>query len=155
MQSATGAHWVSLTAEQRTCLIEAFEQYAVSLCAAFFDGYSGQRFEIVGEAKTSTGDPSILVKIFARQVSSRDFGALRGVDASHSEKRWRDINMTGKRGSPVDPLHRDRLLEGQMNAFLVRKRPLAAQPMGRWRVDWTHQFYSTFQPRQSTFRPFP
>jgi hypothetical protein len=44
-----------LTAEQRTGLIEAFEQYAVSLCAAFFDGYSGQRFEIVGEAKTSTG----------------------------------------------------------------------------------------------------
>jgi hypothetical protein len=93
--------------------------------------------------------PALVVKIFSRQVSSRDFGALRGVDASHSEKRWRDINMTGKRGSPVDPLHRDRLLEGQMNAFLVRKRkrPLAAQPMGRWRVDWTHQFYSTFQRR--------
>ena len=105
MQSATGAHWVSLTAEQRTGLIEAFEQYAVSLCAAFFDGYSGQRFEIVGEAKTSTGDPSILVKIFSRQVSSRDFGALRGLDASHSEKRWRDVNMTGKRAAVLSTLY--------------------------------------------------
>jgi phospholipid transport system substrate-binding protein len=63
MQSAIGAHWASLTAEQRTALIEAFERYAVSLCAAYFDGYSGQRFEIVGETKTGTGDPSILVKI--------------------------------------------------------------------------------------------
>ena len=63
MQSAIGTHWASLTAEQRTGLIEAFEQYAVSLCAAYFDDYSGQRFEIVGEMKTSTGDPSILVKI--------------------------------------------------------------------------------------------
>jgi phospholipid transport system substrate-binding protein len=63
MQSAIGAHWASLTAEQRTGLIEAFEQYAVSLCATYFDGNSGQRFEIVGEMKTSTGDPSILVKI--------------------------------------------------------------------------------------------
>src|ERR1700751_679388 len=35
MQSAIGAHWVLLTAEQRTPLIEAFEQYAVSLCAAY------------------------------------------------------------------------------------------------------------------------
>jgi phospholipid transport system substrate-binding protein len=63
MQSAIGAHWALLTAEQRTALIDAFQQYAVSLCAAYFDDYSGQRFEILGETKTSSGDPSILVKI--------------------------------------------------------------------------------------------
>jgi len=63
MQSAIGPHWALLTAEQRTALIDAFQQYAVSLCAAYFDDYSGQRFEILGEIKTSSGDPSILVKI--------------------------------------------------------------------------------------------
>jgi ABC-type transporter MlaC component len=72
VQSAIGAHWVSLTAEQRTGLIEAFEQYAVSLCAAFFDGYSGQRFEIVGEAKTSTG-----VRVFwSRSLPGRSRPAI-------------------------------------------------------------------------------
>jgi len=63
LQSAIGAHWALLTPEQRTALIDAFQQYAVSLCAAYFDDYSGQRFEILGETKTSSGDPSILVKI--------------------------------------------------------------------------------------------
>jgi phospholipid transport system substrate-binding protein len=69
MQSAIGAHWALLTGEQRTALIEAFEQYAVSLCAAYFDDYSGQRFEITGEMKTSSGDPSILVKILPGEIT--------------------------------------------------------------------------------------
>ena len=63
MQSAVGVHWALLREEQRTALIEAFERYAISLCAAYFDDYSGQRFEVMGEMKTSNGDPSILVKI--------------------------------------------------------------------------------------------
>jgi len=69
MQSAIGAHWALLTVEQRTALIEAFQQYAVSLCAAYFDDYSGQRFEVLGETKTSSGDPSILVKILPGDVT--------------------------------------------------------------------------------------
>ena len=69
MQSAIGGHWAALTADQRTALIEAFQQYAVTLCAAYFDDYSGQRFEILGETKTSNGDPSILVKILPGDVT--------------------------------------------------------------------------------------
>jgi hypothetical protein len=49
--------------------------------------------------------PALVVKIFSRQVSSRDFGALRGLDASHSEKRWRDVNMTGKRAAVLSTLY--------------------------------------------------
>jgi phospholipid transport system substrate-binding protein len=69
MQSAIGARWALLTAEQRAALIEAFQQYAVSLCATYFDDYSGERFEILGEMKTSSGDPSILVKILPGDVT--------------------------------------------------------------------------------------
>ena len=64
LQSAMGGHWAPLTPEQRTALTEAFQQYAVSLCAAYFDDYSGERFEVVGETKTSGGDPIVLVKIW-------------------------------------------------------------------------------------------
>ena len=68
LQSAVGAHWTLLTPEQRTALTEAFQQYAVSLCAASFDDYSGQRFEIMGEAKANNGDPIVLVKIWPGDV---------------------------------------------------------------------------------------
>jgi ABC-type transporter MlaC component len=68
LQSAVGAHWALLTPEQRTALTEAFQQYAVSLCAASFDDYSGQRFEIMGEAKANSGDPIVLVKIWPGDV---------------------------------------------------------------------------------------
>jgi len=64
LQSAIGAHWAVLNSEQRTSLTEAFQQYAVSLCATYFDNYSGERFEVVGETKTSGGDPIVLVKIW-------------------------------------------------------------------------------------------
>ena len=53
LQNAVGTHWATLTPEQRATLTEAFQQYAVSLCAAYFDNYSGERFEIAGETKTS------------------------------------------------------------------------------------------------------
>ena len=64
LQNAVGAHWAMLTPEQRVTLTEAFQQYAVSLCAAYFDNYSGERFEIAGETKTSGGDPIVLVKMW-------------------------------------------------------------------------------------------
>jgi phospholipid transport system substrate-binding protein len=64
LQNAVGAHWAMLIPEQRAALNEAFQQYAVSLCAAYFDNYSGERFEIAGEMKTSGGDPIVLVKIW-------------------------------------------------------------------------------------------
>ena len=64
LQNAVGTHWATLIPEQRAALTEAFQQYAVSLCATYFDNYSGERFEIVGEAKTSGGDSIVLVKIW-------------------------------------------------------------------------------------------
>jgi len=69
LQSAMGGHWALLTPEQRTALTEAFQQYAVSICAAYFDDYSGVRFEILGETKTSDGDPIVLVKIWPGDVN--------------------------------------------------------------------------------------
>jgi phospholipid transport system substrate-binding protein len=88
MQSAIGAHWASLTPEQRTTFIEAFEQYAVSLCAAYFDDYSGQRFEIVGEVKTSTGDPSVLVKIWPGDVTDDAHTLSYVMRQAASDWRW-------------------------------------------------------------------
>src|SRR5262249_29272824 len=64
LQRAMGGHWAPLTPEQQTAFTEALPQYPTSSCASDFDNYSGERFEIVGETKTSGGDPIVLVKIW-------------------------------------------------------------------------------------------
>jgi ABC-type transporter MlaC component len=68
LQSAMSRRWDPLTPEQRAALTEAFQQYAVSICAAYFDDYSGVRFEIMGETKSGGDDPIVLVKIWPGDV---------------------------------------------------------------------------------------
>jgi phospholipid transport system substrate-binding protein len=63
MQSTTGAHWNSLTPDRRQVLTEAFERYAVSICAAYFADYSGERFEIQPATTNGAGDAVVPVKI--------------------------------------------------------------------------------------------
>jgi ABC-type transporter MlaC component len=93
LQSAIGAHWPLLPSEQRTALTEAFRQYAVSLCAAYFDDYSGQRFEIVGETKTSDGDPIVLVKILPGDVQDDVHTLSYVMRQAGSEWKARDVLM--------------------------------------------------------------
>jgi phospholipid transport system substrate-binding protein len=107
MQSAIGAHWASLTAEQRTALIEAFEQYAVSLCSAYFDDYSGQRFEIMGETKTSAGDPSVLVKILPGDVTD-DVHTLSYV-MRQATSEWKSIDVVMDRQISLATLALDQI----------------------------------------------
>ena len=63
VQSAAGEHWDALSPEQRQAVIDAFRGYATAICAKYFDDYSGERFDIVRETKTSSGDPVVEVKI--------------------------------------------------------------------------------------------
>jgi hopanoid biosynthesis associated membrane protein HpnM len=107
MQSAIGARWASLTTEQHTALVEAFEQYAVSLCAAYFDDYSGQRFEILGETKTSSGDPSILVKILPGDVTD-DVHTLSYV-MRQTASEWKAIDVVMDRQISLAALALDQI----------------------------------------------
>ncbi len=46
---SAGRHWRGLSGEQRGLLVEAFGRMSIGTFAARFDGFSGERFEVVGE----------------------------------------------------------------------------------------------------------
>ena len=46
---AAGSHWKRLSADQRGKLIEAFSALSIATYAERFDGYSGERFDILNE----------------------------------------------------------------------------------------------------------
>ena len=46
---AAGSHWKRLSADQRGKLIEAFSALTIATYAERFDGYSGERFDILNE----------------------------------------------------------------------------------------------------------
>lgn len=44
-----GSHWSSMSAAQRQAFTEAFADYSIGVFADRFDGYDGERFEVLGE----------------------------------------------------------------------------------------------------------
>lgn len=52
---AAGQHWSRLDQTQRDRLVERFTQMSIATFAARFDGYSGERFEILGEDEMPRG----------------------------------------------------------------------------------------------------
>ncbi len=47
---ALGPHWNALGSDQQTAFVRAFTDYSIGVFAKRFDGYSGERFDILGEA---------------------------------------------------------------------------------------------------------
>lgn len=50
-----GTHWSSIGKRQQSDFIEAFADYSVAVFASRFDGYDGERFEILGEQPARRG----------------------------------------------------------------------------------------------------
>lgn len=50
-----GAHWSSISSAQQADFIEAFTDYSVGVFASRFDGYEGERFEVLGEQPARRG----------------------------------------------------------------------------------------------------
>lgn len=57
---AMGARWQSLTDDQKQKLVDTFRRYSTATYAARFDGFSNQRFEILGEEEKA--QDTVLVK---------------------------------------------------------------------------------------------
>lgn len=51
LQASIGLRWASLSADQKAALATTFRRYTVSSYAANFDGYSGQSFRILPDAR--------------------------------------------------------------------------------------------------------
>ena len=94
---ASGKAWKTMTAEQRDRLAAAFAGMTVSTYASRFDGYSGQRFEIVSETQTRRKGVLVrtnLVKSNGDKISL-DYLLLNGGD------RWRIVDIFLKRISEL------------------------------------------------------
>lgn len=110
---AVGRHWEGLSATERGRLIDSFGRMSVATFASRFDGYSGERFEVLGERPAPRDSILVenrLVKATGESVAInyllRDFdGEWRVIDiyldAKYSElamKRSEYTSVIGRRG---------------------------------------------------------
>jgi len=59
-----GPQWASLTADEQQKLVRAFSDYSIATYANRFDDYSGEKFDVVPKATTSTsGDVIVRSKL--------------------------------------------------------------------------------------------
>jgi phospholipid transport system substrate-binding protein len=60
---AVGQHWSQLGPSQRTELVAHFKRMSITTFAVRFDGYSGERFEVLGEKDVPQGRVVVLSRI--------------------------------------------------------------------------------------------
>jgi phospholipid transport system substrate-binding protein len=60
---AVGQHWSQLSPAQRTELVAHFRHMSITTFAVRFDGYSGERFEVVGQTDAPQGRVVVLSRI--------------------------------------------------------------------------------------------
>ena len=63
MQIASGGKWRSASDDEKAKLIEAFRRVSVGTYAARFDGYSGEKFETLGEQDGPSGSRLVATRI--------------------------------------------------------------------------------------------
>src|SRR3546814_5064478 len=50
-----GGHWSGVSDAQQQAFIDAFTDYSIGVFASRFDGYEGERFEVLGEQPARRG----------------------------------------------------------------------------------------------------
>lgn len=60
---AIGGHWSAISDAQQQAFTEAFTDYSIGVFADRFDGYSGERFEVLGEQEARRGTVLVLNRI--------------------------------------------------------------------------------------------
>jgi phospholipid transport system substrate-binding protein len=63
IQVASGTKWRGASDEEKAKLIDAFRRVSVGTYAARFDGFSGEKFETVGEQDGPSGSRLVLTRI--------------------------------------------------------------------------------------------
>lgn len=87
---AVGGYWKSLGTGDRARLVDAFERMSVATYAARFDGYSGERFEIVSDEKSVRN--TILVKTRLTRLSGGPV-ALNYLTRDKGGDDWRIVDV--------------------------------------------------------------
>ena len=86
---AVGKHWRALSEDQRARLIEAFGNMSIGTFAKRFDGYSGERFDIVGE----TQGPRNTILVRNKLTKSNGEAVEINYLLKSYDGRWRAIDV--------------------------------------------------------------
>lgn len=91
---SAGRHWRGLDAATRARLVVAFGKVSIATYAARFDGYGGERFEVMGE------EPGRRKTVLVRNRLVKSDGAAVAIDylLKSAEGDWRvvDVYLDGK-----------------------------------------------------------
>jgi phospholipid transport system substrate-binding protein len=91
---SAGRHWRALDEVTRGRFVEAFGKLSIATYAARFDGYGGERFEVLGEA------PGRRETVLVRNHLVKSDGETVAIDylLKAREERWRvvDVFLDGK-----------------------------------------------------------
>ncbi len=91
---SVGRYWRKLADSDRERLVDAFGRMSIATFADRFDGYSGERFEIIGEA------PAPRKSILVRNHLVKNDGGVVAINylLKRSEMRWRvtDVILDAK-----------------------------------------------------------
>lgn len=84
-----GSHWKSLSSDQRRQFVEVFRTLSVATYAHRFDGYSGERFELLSEQRTERGDALVRTRLIEGDGGEVRLDYLLRQD----DGRWRIVNV--------------------------------------------------------------
>jgi phospholipid transport system substrate-binding protein len=90
---STGRYGRKLSKEDREAITKAYTEWTIATYAGRFDGYSGEKFEIVSEGKPQKGTVTVISKLIKSNGEEVDFHyLLRKMKGS-----WRivDIHISG------------------------------------------------------------
>jgi len=86
---STGRHWRELTDGQKQQVTTAFEDYSIATYAARFDGFGGERFEVLGEESAPGGNLRVNNQIVPTSGAPIRIDYLLRQDAG----QWRIIDV--------------------------------------------------------------
>lgn len=101
-----GPGWSQLSAEDQKRLVDGFSRFTTATYANRFDGYSGEKFEVVGETPSQSG--SVIVE--TRLITSKETIQLNYLMTKVSEE-WRVFDV---------------YLEGTISELAVRRSEFSA-----------------------------
>jgi phospholipid transport system substrate-binding protein len=84
-----GKRWTTFSPGQRQRLVAVFATLSVATYAYRFDGYSGERFELVSQQRTERGDALVRTRLINEDGEAVRLDYLLRTD----EGRWRIVNV--------------------------------------------------------------
>jgi phospholipid transport system substrate-binding protein len=88
-----GRYWKTIKETQQSALVKTYTEWSIATYARRFDGYSGERFEVVSESPSDQGTVTVISRIIQPNKEGAVFHyKLRKIDGN-----WRivDIQISG------------------------------------------------------------